>query len=67
MGMGNTAGTISGIVAPYVIRVLTKGINGQSVKNWQTVFLISAGLYGVASILMQSLPLLKDKFGIKTN
>ncbi|GAV06536.1 hypothetical protein RvY_16505 [Ramazzottius varieornatus] len=50
-GLGNGAGVISGIVAPYVVGVLTKGPNGQSIGNWQSVFLISAGLYALASVL----------------
>ncbi|GAV02635.1 hypothetical protein RvY_13174-2 [Ramazzottius varieornatus] len=51
LGMGNTAGTISGIVAPYITGVLTNGPNAYSVANWQTVFLIPSGLYAGASVV----------------
>ena len=34
MGLGNAAGVVRGIMVPYVVGVLTKGPNGQSIQNW---------------------------------
>lgn len=43
--IGNTFGTTTGVIAPYVAGVLTSGPSGQTIENWRTVFLIAAGLY----------------------
>ncbi|OQV12809.1 Sialin [Hypsibius exemplaris] len=51
IAMGNTVGTVTGIVAPYVVGVLTSGEGGQSVENWQTVFFIAAGMYGFITVV----------------
>ena len=51
MGMGNATGVISGIIATYVVGALTNAEAGQSIASWQTVFLVSAGALGLASLL----------------
>ncbi|XP_067047190.1 sialin-like [Acropora muricata] len=43
MGITNTAGTIPGIVGPFVVGVLTN--NEPTRAQWQKVFYISAGVY----------------------
>ncbi|XP_055338854.1 sialin-like [Paramacrobiotus metropolitanus] len=50
VSMGNTFGTTTGIIAPYVAGVLTNGPGGQTIENWRIVFLISAALYLLAAI-----------------
>ncbi|OQV12807.1 Sialin [Hypsibius exemplaris] len=51
IGLGNTVGTTTGIIAPYVVGVLTSGEGGQSVENWQNVFFIAVGLYGFITVI----------------
>ncbi|OWA55655.1 hypothetical protein BV898_20043 [Hypsibius exemplaris] len=51
IGLGNSIGTLTGIIAPYVVGVLTSGEGGQSVENWQTVFFIAAGIYACITVI----------------
>lgn len=52
IGVGNTIGTTTGIVAPYFVGWLTsEERGGQSVANWQSVFFIAAGLYGFITLV----------------
>lgn len=49
MGITNTFATASGILAPYVIGLLTN--NNQTINQWQIVFYLSAGLNLIGSIV----------------
>ncbi|GAV06995.1 hypothetical protein RvY_16895 [Ramazzottius varieornatus] len=51
IAVGNSSGTVTGIVAPYVVGVLTQGPEGQTVERWQIVFLISAGMYAFITLV----------------
>lgn len=46
-GLSNTVGTVPGIIAPYLVGVLT---TNQLQEEWQTVFYITAAVYACGAI-----------------
>ncbi|KAK3087918.1 hypothetical protein FSP39_012439, partial [Pinctada imbricata] len=53
LGITNSFSTAAGIVAPYVVGVLTK--NNQTKGRWQIVFYISAVMYAIGAIVFMLL------------
>ena len=53
IGIGNTFATLPGIIAPYVVGVITKS---QTQQSWQIVFVIAACIYliGILTLLFFS-------------
>lgn len=47
-GIANSFGTMPGIIAPYVVGILTKN---QTQKEWQIVFFITAAVYFVGALI----------------
>ncbi|XP_030843158.1 uncharacterized transporter slc-17.2-like [Strongylocentrotus purpuratus] len=48
MGMMNTAGTLGGIIGPYIVGVLTE--IQSNITGWQKVMWIIAGFYGFGGL-----------------
>lgn len=48
-GIGNTFATIPGIIAPYLVGVITKN---QKQEEWRIVFFITAGVYLIGAIVL---------------
>ncbi|XP_055346973.1 sialin-like [Paramacrobiotus metropolitanus] len=51
LGISQTPAMLPGIVAPYVVGVITGGPNGQTMENWRTVFYITASIGIFAAIV----------------
>ncbi|XP_055343082.1 sialin-like [Paramacrobiotus metropolitanus] len=50
MGITNTIGAVPGIVAPYLVGVLTSGPDGNTLTQWSIVFYVTAGIFIVCGI-----------------
>lgn len=50
LGLSMTFGMSAGILAPYVVGLITSGPFGQTMENWRTVFYITAALSSFSAV-----------------